>query len=198
MCDPVSMSSAVLAMTAASVAAQVKAQQDQASQQSQANEKQYQNTMLTYANNNTQVNLQEQQLRAQAAEKMNQNNLQAQVATGKSAAIAGASGAGGNSTNAALGAITGTQDRYNNSVLANYDSGIASSEVSRQNVYGSAASTINGLKTPVLPDYMSAGLRIAQAGYDYSNPRMPTSDRPVFVPSIKKTNIDEPTSYFTD
>lgn len=184
MCEPASMSAAVLALTAASVAAQVKAQQDQADQQSQANERQYQNTMQTYANNNNQVNLQEQQIRNQAIEKMNQNNIQAQVAGGKSNALSGASGSGGNSTNAAVGSITGTQDRYNNSVLANYDSGIASSEVSRQNAYGSAANAINGLKTPLMPDYMSAGLKIAQAGYDYSNPKMPVSNRPVYVPSI--------------
>ena len=191
MCEPVTMSGALLALTTASVAAQVKAQQDQADQQSQANDRQYQNTMLTYANNNAQVNLQEQQQRSQAIDKMNQNNLQASVATGRSNAMAGASGLSGTSTNAAVGSITGAQTRYNSSVLSNYDSGIASSEANRQNSYASAANTINGLRTPVLPDYMSAGLKIAQAGYDYSNPKMPVSNRPVYVPSFKIRSEDQ-------
>ena len=181
MCEPTTLAAAALAMAAASAAAQVKAQQDAASAQSDANARQYTTSMLTYANNNSQVNLQEQQQRDQAIEKMNQNNLEAQKATGKSQAIAGSSGIGGNSVGAALGAIAGTQDRYNNSVLANYDSGTAASEVQRQNVYASAASTINGLKTPVQPDYMSAGLKIANAAVAYGNAGLRTPNTPATI-----------------
>lgn len=181
MCDPVSLSAAVLVMSAASAAATVKSQQDAADAQSKQNEAQYKTTMQTYANNNSQVNLQEQQQRDQAIEKMNANNLEALQATGKSSALAGVTGVGGNSVAAALGAIAGTQDKYNNSVLANYSSGTAASEIQRQNVYASAASTINGLKTPVQPDYMSAGLKIANAAVGYGNaslstPGMSTTD----------------------
>lgn len=168
MCDPVSLAAATLAMTAASAAAQVKAQQDAADAQSQSNDRQYKQTMLNAANNNTQVNLKEQQIRAQAIEKMNANNVQEAVATGKSTAIAGVNGVGGNSVGAALGAIAGTSDKYNASVLASYDAGISGAENDRSNVYANAANTINGLKTPLQPDYMGAGLKIANAYGAYS------------------------------
>jgi hypothetical protein len=162
------MSGAALAMAAASAAAQVKAQQDAASVQSQSNERQYQTTMATYANNNAQVNLAGQQLRDQTIQKQMENNIAAEKGMGKATAASGVSGVGGNSVEALLGDLSGTQTRYNNSVLANYDSGTAALENQRQNTWASAASTINGLKTPVLPDYMSAGLKITNAAASYS------------------------------
>jgi len=181
MCEPVSASTALyvtLAASAASAAMAVKQQQDAASVQQQQNDAQvrnnqaqYNNTMITAANNNSQVNLKEQQMRAQTIDKLNLNNIEATKAYGKSTAIAGVNGVGGNSVAAALGAISGTSEKYNASVLANYDSGISSTENERSNLWSNAASTINGLQTPravIQPDYMSAGLKIANLYGQYS------------------------------
>ena len=170
MCDPTG-GVALLVLTAASAAAQVKAQQDAADAQSQSNERQRQTTLATAANNNTQVNLQGQQTREQAIQKLTENNRQAAIGIGKATAAGGASGVEGNSVDALLGDLSGTQTRYNQSVTTNYDSSIGALENQRLNVYANAASTINGLATPVQPDYLSAGLKIASAYDNYKNPK---------------------------
>ena len=170
MCEPTTIAAVTLAMAAASAAAQVKAQQDAADAQSQNNERQRQSTLATAANNNTQVNLQGQQTREQAIQKITENNRQAAIGIGKATAAGGASGVEGNSVDALLGDLSGTQTRYNQSVTANYDSSIGALENQRLNVYANAASTINGLATPVQPDYLSAGLKIGQAVTTYATP----------------------------
>lgn len=167
MCDPVSLATAALAMAAASAAAQVKAQQDAADAQSQSNERQRQTTLATAANNNTQVNLQGQQTREQTLQKLAQNNRDAAIGIGKATAAGGVSGVEGNSVDALLGDLSGTQVRFNNSVTTNYDNSVAALENQRLNVYANAANTINGLKTPVQPDYISAGLKIGSAALTY-------------------------------
>lgn len=169
MCEP-TMAAAAMTMAIASTAAQVKAKQDEASAQSQANDRQYQTTMATYANNNAQSNLQGQQLRDQTIQKQMENNINAEKGIGKATAASGASGVEGNSVGALLGDLEGSQTRYNNSVLANYDSGTAAIENQRQNSWASAASTINGLRTPALPDYMTAGMKITNAVQAYNSP----------------------------
>lgn len=169
MCEPTTIAAVTLAMAAASAAAQVKAQQDAADAQSKSNERQRQTTLATAANNNTQVNLQGQQTREQAIQKMNENNRQAAIGIGKATAAGGASGVEGNSVDALLGDLSGTKTRYNQSVVANYDSSVAALENQRLNVYASAANTINGLSTPVQPDYLSAGLKIGQAATTYAS-----------------------------
>ena len=167
MCNP---ALALLAITAASAAAQAKAQKDAADAQSQSNERQRQASLATAANNNTQVNLQGQQTREQAIQKITENNRQAAIGIGKATAAGGASGVEGNSVEALLGDLSGTQTRYNQSVISNYDSSIGALENQRLNVYANAASTINGLATPVQPDYLSAGLKIGQAATTYATP----------------------------
>lgn len=174
-----------LAVAAASAAASVKAQQDQAAaasaaadQQNQMNIRQREQTMLNAANNNTQVNLQGQQNRDQTIQKIAENNRNAAIGIGKATAAGGASGVGGNSVEALLGDLSGIQTRYNNSVTANYDATVSALENDRLNVYANAANTINGLKTPaavVQPDYLTAGLKIAQAGITYSSATAPKS-----------------------
>ena len=162
MCEPVTIGMTLLA--AATAYAQTEAQKQQADAQEKSNTAQYQTTMATYANNNAQSNLQGQQLREQTMQKLAENNINAQKGIGKATAASGVTGVGGNSVGALLGDLEGAQSRYNNSVTTNYDNGVSSIENQRQNSWASAASTINGLKTPTQPDYMSAGLKIANQG----------------------------------
>lgn len=163
------LAAAALVMAAASAAAQAKAQQDAADAQSASNERQRQTTLATAANNNTQVNLQGQQTREQALQKLAQNNRDAALGIGKAKAAGGVSGVEGNSVEALLGDLSGTQVRFNNSVTTNYDNSVAALENQRLNVYANAANTINGLKTPVQPDYLSAGLKIGSAALTYGS-----------------------------
>lgn len=163
------LAAAALVMAAASAAAQVKAQQDAADAQAASNERQRQTTLATAANNNTQVNLQGQQTREQTLQKLAENNRNAAIGIGKAKAAGGATGVEGNSVEALLGDLSGTQVRFNNSVTTNYDNSVAALENQRLNVYANAANTINGLKTPVQPDYLSAGLKIGSAALTYGS-----------------------------
>ena len=166
MCEPTTAAMATMAVVSA--AASVKAQQDQADYQSQMNERQYKQTMATYAENSNQVNLQGQQLRDQTLQKLQNNQIEAAKAQGKAINAAGATGVTGNSVDMLLGDLSGQSARYQDSVQTNYASGVSSLENQRQNIHAQAANTINGLKTPQMPDYMTAGMRIADAGYKYN------------------------------
>jgi len=162
MCEPVSITMGVLAVAGA--IAKTQADQQMADAQSKSNDAQYQTTMATYANNNAQSNLQGQQLREQTMQKIAENNINAEKGIGKATAASGTTGLAGNSVGALLGDLESNQARYNNSVETNYDNGVAGIENQRQNSWASTASNINGLKTPVQPDYMSAGLKVANQG----------------------------------
>ena len=162
MCEPVSITMGVLAVAGAYAATE--AQKQQADAQEKSNAAQYQTTMATFANNNAQTNLQGQQLRDQSIQKIAENNIAAEKGIGRVTAASGTTGVGGNSVGALLGDLEGAQTRYNNSVVTNYDAGSASLENQRQNSWASAASTVNGLRTPVQPDYMSAALKVANQG----------------------------------
>lgn len=179
MCEPTTIAAMTLAVAAASAAASVKAQQDQAAaasaaadQQNQMNQRQRTQTIQNASNNNMQLNLQGQQNRDQTLQKLAENNRNASIGIGKATAAGGASGVGGNSVDALLGDLSGVQTRYNNSVIENYDSTVSALENDRLNIYANAANSINGLKTPaavVQPDYISAGLKITQAGLNYAS-----------------------------
>lgn len=161
MCEPTTL--AVLSI--ASTAASVYGQQQAANAQEKANWRQYENTMRAYANNSNQVNLEQQQIRENAIQKKTENNMMARSAIAKSAVSAGENGVSGLSVDALLSDLAGKQNRYNSSVDTNYDYSSMALDNQRQNIYANAASTINGLKTPAMPDYLSAGLKIGQTYY---------------------------------
>ena len=163
------MAASALIMSAASAAATVKAKQDAADAQNASNERQRETTLATAANNNTQVNLQGQQIREQTLQKLAENNRNASIGIGKATATGGASGVEGNSVDALLGDLSGAQVRYNNSVKTNFDSSVSALENQRLNVYSNAANTINGLKSPAMPDYIAAGLQIGDATLKYAS-----------------------------
>lgn len=160
---------ASLAIAVLSTAMTVDASQKSADYQDQMNERQRAQTLANAAANNTEVNLSGQQTRAAAAQKIEENNRAAAIGIGKATAASGVTGVTGNSVDALLGDLSGVQTRYNNSIQTNYDSSVNALESQRLNVYSNAASTINGLKTPAQPDYITAGLKVAQAGVNYQD-----------------------------
>lgn len=167
MCEPATLTAATLAITAAATYASVQAQEQQASAQRQVNERQSQNIYAANAANQNQVNVQEQQSREQAIQKKTENDYIAREAIAKSRTAAGESGISGLSVDYLLADLAGKRDKFDSSVDANYNYSYMNSENQRANVAFDATSAINGLKAPVLPDYVGAGLRIAQAGVDY-------------------------------
>lgn len=141
----------------------VVAQQQKADAQEQYNQRQYQNTMQAYRANIAQTNLQQQQEMEAAAQATQDNNIKARAAASRAQTAAGESGVSGLSVDALMQDIVFDQGRYNSSVKTNYDRSSAAIQSQRDNVYANAASQINGLKTPEMPDYLGAGLRVAQA-----------------------------------
>lgn len=165
MCDPVT----VLAIASvASAAGTVVAQGQAADAQTATNQRQYENTMRAYRENVNQTNLMQQQEREGALMKVEDNNMKARAAQSTATVAAGENGISGLSVDALLGDISFDQNRYNSSVQTNFDRSEGAIRNQRENVYSNAASQINGLQTPAAPDYLGAGLKIAQAGYTYN------------------------------
>ena len=151
----------------ASAASSVVAQGQAADAQAATNQRQYENTMKAYRENVNQTNLMQQQEREGSLQKVEDNNMKARAAASTAAVASGESGISGLSVDALMGDISFDQNRYNSSVQTNFDRAEGAIRNQRENVYTSAASQINGLQTPAAPDYLGAGLKIAQAGYDY-------------------------------
>lgn len=167
MCEPATLTAATLAITAAATAATVYSQQQQANAQKQVNQRQSSNIYEATAANQNQVNVQEQQSREQAIQKKTENDMIARSAISRSATAAGESGISGLSVGYLLADLAGKRDRFDSSVDSNYNYAYQNSENQRANISFDATSAINGLKAPVMPDYIGAGLRITQAGVDY-------------------------------
>lgn len=151
------------ALAIASSVASVVGQKNAADAQTAANQRQYENTMQAYRANINQTNLEMSQEREASMQRESENNLKARSALSTAATAAGEAGISGLSVDALMGDISMKQNRYNTSVQTNYDRALGAIENQRQNVYANAASTINGLKTPAMPDYLGQGLRIGEA-----------------------------------
>lgn len=157
----------MLALSIGSAVSGVVAQQNAASAQEAYNQRQYANTMRARAANMNQVNLEQQQERENAMQKLEQNDLNARAALSTGRVAAGESGVSGLSVDALLADLGNKSNRYSTSVKTNYDRTSQALNNQRENIDINAASSINQLKTPQAPDYIGAALRIGTAAYDY-------------------------------
>ena len=162
MCDPVSM----MALSVASTAASLKAQQDAADSQAQSNNTQYASALEARAQNANQVTLGRDQARDQASQKQQENNLAQREAQATQVARAGPSGL---SVDALLADIGRKGGNYNQSVNANLDKTNMAFDNQLQNVNNQASTTINSLKTPAPVDYLGAALKIGEGYQTYKN-----------------------------
>ena len=161
MCEPTTMLAiASVVSTGASVVSQSQA----ASAQSAANQRQYENTIRARDANVNQTNLMQQQEREAGSQQLEQNNMAARAARSTAAVSAGESGISGLSVDALLSDLGTKQNRFNSSVVTNYDNSSMAIANQRDNIDINAASQINSLKTPAMPDYLGAALRIGSAG----------------------------------
>ena len=167
MCGPAALPILAIGSSIAGLYAQKQA----ANEQEDANNRQFANTMQAFRDNVAQTNLMQSQEQAQAIQQKTQNNLQAQKALSTATVSAGESGVSGLSVDALLSDLAGSRDRFNESVDQNYANASAAINNQRQNLGTQAASQINSLRTPQMPDYLGAGLRIATAYDNYKNPR---------------------------
>ena len=157
------------AMTAASAAGTIFSQKQAADAQTAANQRQYENTMAARSANLNQTNLMQQQEREAAMQKLEQNNMAADAARSTASVAAGENGISGLSVDALMADLGSKQNRFGSAVETNYDNATMAIANQRDNVGFNANSQINSLKTPAMPDYFSAGLRIGNAAVDYTN-----------------------------
>jgi carbamoylphosphate synthase small subunit len=163
MCAPAVAAALTIASTAASVAAQAQA----AHAQNAANARQAQNAITAQNANLAQVNLEQTQQADATQQKLQQNDLAARSAVATARTAAGENGVGGLSVDALIADIGTKQNTYETSVRSNYENTIGALDNQRSNIYASAQSTINGLRSPAMPDYFGAALRINGAYDDY-------------------------------
>ena len=165
MCEPTTL----MALSIASSVATVYGQQQAASAQSAANQRQYENALQARAANINQTNLMQQQEREGSMQKLEENNLRARAAQARATVSAGEAGISGLSVDSLLADIGTSQNRFNSSVSTNFDRSTQAIALQRDNASINAASQINQLKTPAAPDYIGAALRIGTAVNDYRN-----------------------------
>lgn len=159
----------MVGLQVASAVGGVMAQKQAADAQSDANMRQWQAAVKARNQNFAQSNLQQLQEVEAAGGKIDENNMKARAAAATARVAAGESGVSGLSVDALLGDISSKQNRYNTSVMTNYDRKTNMIDLQRENSNIDMVNTINSLKTPAAPDYLGAALRIGQAVYGYQN-----------------------------
>jgi hypothetical protein len=164
MCDPVT---ATLVITAASAASSVYAQNQTAKAQSQANQRTYESNIQAYNTNIANANMMKTQEAENLSAQKIENNAKAQRDVSKATVVAGEGGVSGLSVGTLLAELRGSAGDANTNAEVNYLRRDRAIEMDRQNSWAGTANAINSLKTPQQPDYIGAGLRIAQAGVDY-------------------------------
>lgn len=169
MCDPITIAGAALAVSAASTAASVYAQQQQADAQSKANQRQYDSQMVAYNANQANANIQKTQEATATSQKIIENNAQGRRDMAKATVASGEAGVSGVSVDSLLAELGGRAGQANANAEVNYLNRDRAIEMDRMNSWAGTASAINSLKTPVEPDYIGAGLKIADAGLSYGN-----------------------------
>ena len=159
MCDVVTPAM-MMYIAMASTAASVVSQQQAASAQEDTNAQNTNNLKLAAGNNANQINLARVQATDAAGQKINANNQDLRQAQATSIARAGPSGLSVDALLADMGRKGAT---YNESVNANLDRTNLQLDSQLANVNSSTASAINSQKTPAMPDYLGAALKIGSA-----------------------------------
>jgi hypothetical protein len=169
MCEPATLAAASLAVTAASTAASLYSQNEAANAQAAANQRAYDSQMTAYNANIANSNLQKTQEAQALSQKQIENNTQARRDMAKATVASGEAGVSGVSVDALLAELGGRAGNANTIAETNYLNRDRAIEADRMNAWAGTASAINSLKTPQSPDYIGAGLKIADAGISYGN-----------------------------
>lgn len=170
MCLPALPAGLTTALSIVSTGAQLFSQIQAQSAQADYNKAVQRNATIAMNQRNAQITQRQTQERDSAQAKIMENNIEATKARETAKVSASSSGVGGISVDSLLSDLSGAQGRYNSSVEANLKNSYIGADWDRQNVYNDYASTLNGLKTPTMPDYFGAGLSIAKTWNDYKKP----------------------------
>lgn len=162
MCPPV-----MLGLAVASSLASLKAQQDAAKSQANANQQNYNNQMTAYRYNLANANATKVQEAENLAQKKMETNAEVTRRQATAVTAAGESGVSGLSVDALLAELAGRGGQANSSAEVNYLRGDRAIEADKMNSWSGVASTIGQMQTPKAPDYLGAALSIGNAYTDY-------------------------------
>lgn len=169
MCDPFTLAAASLAITTAGTVAGVGAQVARASAQSKAQARQVDEINSATIANYDQLQARSVQEVEAASVQAQQNQIEAAKAKATALTAAGESGVSGLSVDALLRDLYGQEARFNSGVAVNLENTAESIETSAENVRREGKSQVNSLPAIDRPNYLGAGLRIAEAGLGFSS-----------------------------
>jgi len=156
MCDPVSMSVAMVGLTIAQQGAQLAGQK-------QAYEQNANSAAQSMRIQNKQTNLGIQQKEAASGLKAQQNQTDMLKAASTAAASAGESGTSGNSVDALINDYHASEGKYFSSLETQSRWDRSQADMQKQGQQAQAQARVNSVGKP---DYIGAALRIASSGLD--------------------------------
>lgn len=164
MCGP---AEAGLAIAVVSAAMAVDNQEKVAKAQTESNKQTYDSQMTAYNFNLAKANNQKVTEASDAASRKFDTTVRSQYDISRAKTAGGESGISGLSVEALLADLGSAAGRANVNTDVNYLRRDSALEVDKMQMWSGAANSINQLKTPTSPDYVSAGLKIGGAGNDY-------------------------------
>lgn len=164
MCAPAAMAALSIVSTLGSLYGQMQA----ADAQEEYNKEMRRNAIIANNQRNAQITQRQLQDRDAATNKIMQNNLEAAKAKAAGKVAASSAGVSGISVDSLMNDISGAQGRYNGSVGENLRAANMGYDWDRVNAYNDMSSTINGLKTPTMPNYFGTALQIGTAVDTYN------------------------------
>ncbi len=156
-----------LAIAVVSSAMAIENQQRVAKAQSDTNQKTYDSQMTAYNYNLANTNNQKITEASDAASRKFDNTVRNQYDIARAKTASGESGISGLSVEALLSDLSSAGGKANVNTEVNYLRRDSALEVDKLNMWSGTANSINSLKIPTSPDYVSAGLDIADAGTTY-------------------------------
>jgi hypothetical protein len=166
MCDP---ASATLAIAVVSAAAAADQQNKMAAAQTKSNQQTYDSQMTAYNFNLANANNRKITEASDAASRKFDTTIKSQADLARARTATGQAGISGLSVEALLADLSSAAGRANVNTEVNYLRRDQALEVDKMNMWSGAANSINSLKTPMGADYISAGLKIADAGATYAD-----------------------------
>lgn len=163
MCEPATLALLSLGLTTAGTVSGVAGQAANAKAQSAANDEQADEIRKAELANYDQLQIRQQQETQAAGQQVQANQTEAAKARSTATVAAGEAGVSGLSVEALLADLYGQEARFRDGVTQNLENLTDSLSLEADNIQRTSTSQVNNLPTPKRPDYIGAGLRIADA-----------------------------------
>lgn len=169
MCEPTTLALLSLGITTAGSVAGLGAQAATSKSQAAARDAQAEEIRKAELANYDQLQIRQQQETQAAGQQIQANQIDAAKARSTATVAAGEAGVSGLSVEALLADLYGQEARFKDGVTQNLENVTDSLSLEAENIQRTSTSQTNNLPTPDRPDYIGAGLRIANAAAGFTN-----------------------------